>query len=535
MHRHYVRAWCLLLLLPACLAEGEPPMGAHVVEDHWIFGVHWGPGVAPNLALFGRAPPESAYVYGTSSLAPNAWSFLDNRAVALPRIVNWDPADPWNRSEPARHYTPDTWDLHGRICGVESPIRAGPPQAGPPQAGPPDDLPFVCADPRTGARQELARTDGFAGLSASGRTFVWFDHTQTAFASWNEGPPVHLARDLHLIGDVVYEADHTAETGALRRWQDGTFTELSSHVLSFWPVHLDRDGWLLVRHGPTEASPETPQSSEYIDGPSGRRQAAGMDVDEAVVSDDGVWIAGGGKGKFEIINLADGQRFNFDTPTCERCRGAVLDRFAFAPLSSALWVQTDRLYVWRQSELVSTGVSVQFSRLGSQVSASGRWALVGPVPPETLPQALVATDDPGRRLWNLPLGDRHDIFYEAPDGALWLAAQIQETNRRDLLRIDPTTGSRRTVLERVVAAHPQGQRVLALAHAEGRPPIGDLVVVDVGPITDTVHLIASNVLAFDVAPACPSCELLAPGARVVFAVRARVESRHDGMWTAELP
>lgn len=527
MRRRSPHAWWVLPLLSACLPEGPSPRGAHIVADHWVVAVCWGPGAPPDIAVLGRASPRPT---DDEALQTSAVWLPEGTEVRLPAVVRWEFfGNSWTHT--AGDGFARFWDARGRLCDVEG--ATGPIQ------GSDHDLAYVCADPRTGAREDLVRTNGDAALADGGRALVWTDPQGHTFARWGDAGPVALGSNVWTVPDAVYDIDRTREPNVLRRWVNGTSTDVSTDVSSFRLFRNDGDEWLLVTH---EHRVSALRDVEYLNPRTGARYPAAHGVSSAVLSDDQRWIAAQADTSVQMIDLAGERSVVIAMPSCDAddsCPGGLGGvglELGFPPHSATLWLrwQYQRLHLWAHDELVATHVAPAGFAFDDSWSPSGRWAIMRPTA-ATGATFLAAVDDLEQPRLSLSTDDSYRVFDETPDGSLLLRVRVGETSRDDLLWVDPATGARRTLLERVAAARSSGGRVLALARTEGQPPIGDLVLVDTRGAGDGVQVIASNVLAYDVAAACPSCGLLASGARVVYAVRSRVESTHDGVWVAELP
>ena len=81
-------------------------------------------------------------------------------------------------------------------------------------------------------------------------------------------------------------------------------------------------------------------------------------------------------------------------------------------------------------------------------------------------------------------------------------------------------------------------RALAHVNWENGPGTGDLCLIDLA--TGAQTLLAENVYAAAVdtgihADVPAGTDALAPGTRIAFLVRNRMDSPYDGVWVAELP
>jgi hypothetical protein len=140
-----------------------------------------------------------------------------------------------------------------------------------------------------------------------------------------------------------------------------------------------------------------------------------------------------------------------------------------------------------------------------------------------------------------PEGNELKSLWETMDGRILAGIGQAQSDRQDILLIDPSapsTGASRLVGSGGHVAAVGKTRMLALLNWESSRGTGDLVLVDLA--TGEKSVLAESVYAVALDPgrfanASPDADRLAPGTRVAYLVRDRLESPYDGLWVAQLP
>jgi hypothetical protein len=137
-----------------------------------------------------------------------------------------------------------------------------------------------------------------------------------------------------------------------------------------------------------------------------------------------------------------------------------------------------------------------------------------------------------------PDGTQVSAFWETNDGHFWVGASTTDQNRQDIYLIDPQARTSRTLATGGHLVVPGRTRALAILNWESSRLAGDLVLVDLASGEQT--MLAENVYAAAVDPGKTAdvpmdADRLAPGTRVAFLTRSRLESPYDGLWVATLP
>lgn len=148
----------------------------------------------------------------------------------------------------------------------------------------------------------------------------------------------------------------------------------------------------------------------------------------------------------------------------------------------------------------------------------------------TAPQTVLNSD-----------GNELKSLWEIADGRVLAGVGSHDqivSDRQDLLLVDPATGSSRLVGSGGHVVAVGKTRVLALLGWESSRAAGGLVLIDLTTGQRTV--LAESVYAVAVDPGysadvADEADRLAPGTRIAYLVRERLESPYDGLWLASLP
>ena len=135
-------------------------------------------------------------------------------------------------------------------------------------------------------------------------------------------------------------------------------------------------------------------------------------------------------------------------------------------------------------------------------------------------------------------GNQLKSLWETRDGRVLAGIGQSQSDRQDILLVDPSTGASRLMGSggHVVAV---GKTcMLALLGWESSRGTGDLTLVDLATGEKTVLAESVFSVAVDPGPSAdvsPDADPLASGTRVAYLVRDRLESPYDGLWVARLP
>ena len=561
--------------LAACLPAGNPPAGRHLVHDRTLSGVFLSPseqdgvpsyllatGPVRNLGLPAPLAGESVTdVYGFADASPVVFS--EGLGGSAPLIENVDLAttDPTSYTFATdslgrllyQSFNPATQPASVSSFGLSRfDVGLGTGQylsfANPATAF------YVNPDRRVGARPFLlssGRTQVFAGDSGYGEL--------TGLASqqflFQADDPAFIGEDFYCSGIVAYDPNNPAPGSNIIRIQAGADPEIllsSTGQLGLDPIVGDF----------------TPQLVLALSTDQGSAPFGLLDTQTLVVASfpaekgQAQFVSASSDGHFLLFRTTltssdptqppDYRFFAYDW-TAETF--ATLDSYAIGktlsgwyewrPGTHELWVTTlpGGFAVWNPERGV-TMFSAPLWRINDSVRGSssftpdGRhWFSTGT---GVRPSLYVGSaDDPGAPLLPLnPSGTEVRDFWQLPDGRLLVEAWASNYQRNDIYLVDGDAGTVRAI---ATAGHlvAIGQtRALALLDWQVSRSSGELTLVDYASGAHTV--LAQDVYAVDVdrgtSAAVPAgTDVLAPGTRVAFLSRNRLESRDDGLWVAELP
>ncbi len=559
----------LALALAGCLPLGERPAGRQLVKERGLSGVFLspaeregvpshilvtGPVTVPDLPAAYHAPGLADVFLITEQAAP-----MEGLGAVTPVIQG--AAIP--EAAPTRFtFATDAW---GRVL-VE-------------RASPTTDLPsedpfelwrhdlatgagerlapvnltqrtLESSDPRLGWRSFLVspgRTQVFVADSGSG----WLFGPTTARHFWLANDATFLGEDFYCAGlpGLADESEWT-KTVVFRVRPDADPEVLldSTGQLGIRPVVVEGFAPRLVVMLYTEEG-----SAPFALLDTDTREPAGLPAAKG----PGIFVSASPDGHFLLFrNVVSGRLFLYDWT---QDGYVILDELAggkapravteWRPGTTELWFRTtpDGFGTWRPDRglvptfaiepaalLVAPGRSSWFTPDGRgwfarQPSAAGERAAID-LGVADVPAA------PGPRL--NPEGTEIGRVFGTHDGKLLVETWARHALRNDIHLVDPATGTTRTLASAghlVAVGH---DRVLALVSWQVAHASGELVLVELGSGARTV--LGRDVYAVDVdrgrsAQVVAGADPLAPGTRIAFLSRHRLESRDDGLWLAELP
>ena len=127
---------------------------------------------------------------------------------------------------------------------------------------------------------------------------------------------------------------------------------------------------------------------------------------------------------------------------------------------------------------------------------------------------------------------------ETGDGRLLAEAWLVDSQRSDIYLVDPDAMTSRTIASNGHVLSVGQTRALALLNFDLARLTGDLTLVDLASgdhtlIAEDVYAVAVDRGRLAIVPA--GSDVLAPGTRVAFLTRNRLDSPYDGLWVTELP
>lgn len=215
------------------------------------------------------------------------------------------------------------------------------------------------------------------------------------------------------------------------------------------------------------------------------------------------------------------------------------------PGTSDVWFSTlpDGFAIWNPTRGVTTmaGNPNPFADLSGEPSMFTRdgrhWFSWRLTPRPTV--CVGSADDPLAPLLPVnPTGTEASRYAQLDDGRLLVEAWASDYRRNDIYLVDADAGTTRAIGSAGQLVAVGNDRALALLNWQVSRASGELTLIDYASGARTV--LAEDVYAVDVdrgksAAVPPGTDSLAPGTRVAFLSRNRLEARDDGLWVAELP
>jgi hypothetical protein len=140
-------------------------------------------------------------------------------------------------------------------------------------------------------------------------------------------------------------------------------------------------------------------------------------------------------------------------------------------------------------------------------------------------------DDPPFQL--NPPSSHAELGAEVPDGRLIIHVKVGPYGRFDIYLVDPVARTRTPLATGGFVIAAGRTRALAMLKWVMTGGSGDLALLDFE--TGAITKLAEKVYRFAIEPAPTGGDPLAPGLRVAAAVRYRIASPYDGLWTTTLP
>lgn len=132
-----------------------------------------------------------------------------------------------------------------------------------------------------------------------------------------------------------------------------------------------------------------------------------------------------------------------------------------------------------------------------------------------------------------PAGTAVQNLWPIGDGRLVVEDRISNEKRSDIYLVDPAARTMRQLGHSGNVVATGSTRILVFLDWLIGGGSGELTLIDLA--TDARTLLAENVHDVVVEKAAAGADALAPGTRVVYVSRHRIESPYDGLWVARLP
>ncbi len=137
-----------------------------------------------------------------------------------------------------------------------------------------------------------------------------------------------------------------------------------------------------------------------------------------------------------------------------------------------------------------------------------------------------------------PQGTSPKAYWDVGDGRFLVGASVEDDSRQELLLVDPTAGTSRSLAGGGQLVAVGKTRALALLEWDGGRSSGTLTLIDLATgeqtvLAEDVYLAALDPGHFADVP--PGTDALAVGTQVAFLTRGRFASSYDGLWVTRLP
>ena len=553
------QCWALVAIvavtMAGCLPAGSAPIGRHLLSDRTLSGVHFSPsetdGVPSHLLVTGPAQAASYYseTYKVADLyeiladttSKTAHGLAPAKLQAEKCLVPQDPTDfavqTDIRGRPlVVRYVEATGNLDSRFAVFRVDLATGTQEwLGDADYYPPFP-PFVLSPGRT--RVLVGR---FPSELEELDTWTWLGYS---------------ASDATFVGEAVYyDAFLLPTLGTPDLWRvapDGQPELLDHNASPFVTFATDRGPRLIVERE-LQTQDATPDYGFSLFDPATLQEAPLLSTgnpgwswnpDPTLASPDGYWLV------WWRDNLT---LFNWVTSETQEIDAATSNRISFwewRPGHDELWLAMDdgTLGIWKPETGVTAmpvapvqNTQAPSSRNSAFTSDGNYWFSLRPGhEPGGQPALYVGSaDDPSGPAFQVtPAGAQIYSHWELADGRILAGAWTTTDYRKDYYLVDPKTGASQGFAVNGLLVALGHTRALAHVNWEAGPGSGDLCLIDLA--TGTQTLLAQDVYAADVDPGVHAdvpagTDALAPGTRIAFLVRNRIDSPYDGVWVAELP
>jgi hypothetical protein len=562
--RQGIAALALIGTAFGCLPAGNPPPGHHVVHDRTLSCVYLSPseidGVPSYLFATGpsRRPPLDgplssvtlADLYGFPG--PNTPATTDGLAGMQPVVEGIEIP-----SVRLTAYTLTT-DILGRLLFVQFDPLVPPSQENP--------FKVMRFDPNSGAGAFVTYVDllsetqpfilspgrsrGFARSLGSGKVF----ELEGEHSLGSVGDAAFLGEDFYCAGNLPSTDPNFSPTGSnIIRIRPNAEPEVllsSTGGLGFAPILGDRAPQLLlslstdIGYSPFALLDTETLVSTSLPSPKGQASFVSASsnghwllFDSSIPSTDSTQPS---QSRFFLFDWTAGAYTTLDSEQVGQPIGGYNE---WRPGRDELWFSTlpDGLAVWSPgANIARIHTERSFQAPDDWTSAFTRdgqhWFSTDGGKPALI--FVGSADDPGAPVLRLNPSGTKASLRETTDGQLLVQAWSVDSYRSDIYLIDSDTGTSRVIGgdgHQVVLGQ---TRTLALLNFDLARLTGDLTLVDLASGAHT--FLAPDVYAVAVdrgksASISPGTDVLAPGTRVAFLTRNRLDSPYDGLWVSTLP
>ena len=536
--------------MAGCLPAGSAPVGQHLLSDRTLSGVHFSPsetdGVASHLLVTGPAQDitEGDSAYSVTFTVADLYEIPADTAsgtgyrLDLARLLVEKCLVP---KDAAADWAVQT-DIRGRLLVVCYGKSTG-------------ELVYngvLRMDLATGTQERLGGAYYYLSYPAfvlsPGRTRVVVGVYETNVVEL-DGESTYLHRnstDTTFAGEDLYY-----DTGLPSYYQTRDLWRLLPYGQ---PELLDHNAYphltfatdrgprlILARDLATETrfllfDPETLQEA-----PLPSSGAPPLNPDFAPASPDGHWLVLSAN-PFTLVTL-----FNWVTSETQEIDTSDCSGWEWRPGHDELWInmKDGTLRIWKPE----TGVTAMpvapvrtaqapSGTLSLFTSDGNYWFSLRPGGAQSALYIGSADDPSGPAYQVTPAGAQIYSHWELADGRILAGAWTTTDYRKDYYLVDPSTGASQGFAVNGLLVALGHTRALAHVNWENGPATGDLCLIDLA--TGAQTLLAENVYAAAVdtgihADVPAGTDALAPGTRIAFLVRNRMDSPYDGVWVAELP
>jgi hypothetical protein len=445
-------------------------------------------------------------------------------------------------SEIAGSYVcPQAVDSHGRLV-----VQQDPPDADP-------SVPFsrelLRVDPATGEQEDLGPVNHFY-LSASGDRLLYTTASPELEARLRESDDSEIvlgrgdALGAYFVGDDAFFL--AADATLTRVTPSGQRAVVAANVAAFAPPYPSDGGRNLII---SRGSGPDQRPSSILDVATLRETFLPADIERTGImlfSPTNRWLMlqpARSEPGVVLLDLTTAATRTLDLPGSaygaawrpgrDELWSQALDMYWVAQTDGSVVAHAGNLYLYNPTNDINAG-GARF------LSPDGRYVFKAETAAYTdnkFPVYVGLADDPDAQPTLLnPAGSGTSVYWPLPDGRLLVQAFYVETQRANLIVVDPIgTAAPRTIAETGFAWAVGSGRVLAMQRWVGEiegPGDLSLVDVDTGATTWIGQSITPSVIVE--APG-QGREPLAPGSHVAYVLVNRTASPYDGVWVAALP